>query len=69
MLILILVAAVSLVVGAYSHKWLASVTGAPAKLTTSNAAAAVSSLVAHGTDAAHTAIDTAAADAKATIAK
>lgn len=40
MLLLVVVAVVSLVVGAYSHKWLAKETGAPANLTPSNVVSA-----------------------------
>lgn len=63
-MILILVFLIGLLIGAYSHKWLQSVTGAPDKLTPANAGAAVDSLVSHAKGAAYAAVDTAAEAAK-----
>lgn len=54
--LLVVVFLIGLVVGAYSHKWLKSITGAPSNLSTANAGAAVSALVSHGEDAAVKAI-------------
>lgn len=69
-LILILLALViGVVLGAYSHKWLAKETGAPANLSVASASGAVSALVSHGTSEATKAIDSAASAAKASIAK
>jgi hypothetical protein len=61
--------AIGVAVGAYSHKYLAKVTGAPSNLTVASAPGAVAALVDHGVSVAHEAIDDAAAQAKATVAK
>lgn len=45
LLVLLLVFVIGLIVGAYSHKWLAKVTGAPANLTVANAAGAAKTAV------------------------
>lgn len=69
-LILILLALViGVVLGAYSHKWRAKETGAPANLSLSTAEAAASALLAHGKGAALAAIDTAAEAAKQPVLK
>lgn len=60
-----LVLVLGVVIGAYSHKWLAKVTGAPANITPATAQDAVDSLVAHGKGAALAAIDYTAEAAKA----
>ncbi len=56
---------IGVAVGAYSHKWLAKVTGAPSNITSASAESAVAALVAHGKGAALAAVDTAAEAAKA----
>lgn len=68
-LLLIAVLAAGVVIGAYSHKWLAKVTGAPSNLSAATAPAAIGAVVAHGVDAAHAAIDAVAAVAKASVSK
>ena len=61
---LFIVLAIGVVVGAYSHKYLAKVTGAPSNLTVASAPAVVDTLVQHGKSAALAAIDSAAEAAK-----
>lgn len=68
-LLLLAVLAVGVVIGAYSHKWLAKVTGAPSNLSPATAEAAASALLAHGTVAAMAAIDSTAEAAKVSILK
>lgn len=63
-LILILVLLIGLITGAYSHKWLQSVTGAPDKVTQANA---VDSLKTAGSNAFHAAVDAAHAEAKSLL--
>jgi hypothetical protein len=60
---------IGIAVGAYSHKWLAKVTGAPSNLTVATAPAALAAVADHGVAAAHAAIDDVAAAAKASVAK
>lgn len=59
-LFIALAAVIGIVVGAYSHKWLAKVTGAPANLSVGNAPEAAAALVAHGESAAAQAISSVA---------
>lgn len=54
--IVILALLIGAIMGAYSHKWLAKVTGAPSNLSVGNAPAAANALVAHGEVAAAEAI-------------
>lgn len=60
---------IGVAVGAYSHKWLAKVTGAPSNVTLATAPAAIATVADHGVAAAHAAIDDVAAAAKATVTK
>lgn len=72
-LLVVIALLIGLAIGAYSHKWLAKVTGAPANLTPANAAAtaesAAAALLTHGKAAALSAIDSAAEAAKQPVLK
>lgn len=66
-LFIALAAVIGVAVGAYSHKYLARVTGAPSNLSAANAPSAVATLVAHGEASATAAISSAADAAVAKI--
>lgn len=56
LILYVLLFVVGVVVGAYSHKWLAKVTGAPANLTVATAPAAAAAAVKNVASAAETAV-------------